>query len=63
MGGMRGEVRGRSQIETYEEYVRKTEGDPDGGWDPHPRFKKACKRSMAFDPVKKEWVLEWYWHS
>lgn len=65
MGGMRGEVRGKSKIEAYQEYVEQTDG-----WEniflemnPDPSKKKLCKSLMGWDPSAEEWVLNYHLHT
>ena len=63
MGGMSGEVRGKSKIDAYLHYLRETEGYEDWTSLPNPRHKKACKREMVWDPEAEEWVLHYHLHS
>ena len=65
MGGMTGEVRGQSKIETYLKYVAEVEGFGDmfQEHDPDPRNKKKCKSLMVQDPETGEWVLRYHLHT
>ena len=65
MGGMTGEVRGRSKIEAYLEYAALVEGfgDTFQDRDPDPDYKKLCKREMSQDPSTGEWVLRFHLHT
>jgi hypothetical protein len=65
MGGTRGEVRGKSKIETYLNYVEETEPLEDLFTDmyPDPRYKKLCKSYMVWDPDAGEWVLSYHLHT
>lgn len=57
MGGMWGEVRGATKIETYLKYVEECEGWP-LAHNPDPKYKKWCKRQMERDPETREFVLK-----
>lgn len=65
MGGTRGEVRGKSKVETYLKYVDLVEGYGDTFPDriPDPAHKKHCKREMVLDPQTEEWVLYYRLHT
>jgi hypothetical protein len=65
MGGMSGEVRGRSKGGTYANYVKEIEGfgDTFQDHDPDPALKKDCKRQMIQDPDTGEWVLHFHLHT
>ena len=65
MGGMSGEVRGQSKIDTYLKYVDEVEGFGDMFQDhsPSPRNKKLCKGLMVQDPDTGEWVLHFHLHT
>ncbi len=65
MGGLSGEVRGKSKIETYLNYVRLIEGLGANFNDHQPdaKHKKVCKSMMTQDPETGEWVLRYYFHT
>lgn len=63
MGGMWGEVRGRTKIETYLKYVEDCEGKEEWSKDPDPAGKKYCYRQMERDEDTGEWVLEFHLHT
>ena len=62
MGGMSGEARGKSKIETYLEYKRIAESDMWADRDP-PLNKKICYKKMVQDPEAEEWVLHFHVHT
>ena len=65
MGGISGEVRGNSKINTYikyEDLVREIGSDLSDR-DPDPKYKKHCKKLMELDPETGEWVLYYHLHS
>jgi len=65
MGGMSGEMRGKSKIEVYLRYVEELEGfgETFQEHDPDPKYKKKCKRLMLWDPTAGEWVLHYHLHT
>jgi hypothetical protein len=65
MGGTVGEVRGRSKIEAYKQYLDLVEqcGDTFGDRFPDPAYKKFTKRQMVQDPQTGEWVLPYRLHT
>lgn len=65
MGGMNGDVRGQSKIETYLKYVKIVEGFGDTFQEchPDPKSKKGCKKLMVQDPESGEWVLNFHLHT
>lgn len=65
MGGLSGEIKGKSKIEVYLEYKEKTEQ-----WEglfqemnPDPSYKKLCKSLMVQDPSTGEWILHYHLHT
>lgn len=63
MGGLNGEVRGRTKIEAYLEYQKIAENDLFTTKIPDPKNKKECKRIMVWDPDAEEWVLHYHMHT
>lgn len=65
MGGTRGQVRGKSKIETYLAYVDLVEANAETFLDrnPDPAFKKFCKHEMVQDVETGEWVLHYHLHT
>jgi hypothetical protein len=63
MGGMTGEVRGTTKIETYRKYKENSDRGPDGTWYPDPTHKKQCYREMERDPETREFVLYFHFHT
>jgi hypothetical protein len=65
MGGTHGEVRGRSKIEAYLNYVELIEGFGAVFNDhfPDAKRKKACKNLMTLDPESGEWILRYHFHT
>jgi hypothetical protein len=65
MGGMSGEVRGKSKPEVYGKYAKMCVESYDtfGDQNPDAKFKKKCKSLMVQDPVTGEWVLRFHWHT
>jgi len=63
MGGARGEIRDKSKIDTYLQYLELVEGWEDYDWNPDPKYKKACKSQMVQDPATGEWVLYYHMHT
>jgi len=65
MGGVSGEFRGNSKIETYLKYLNLTEqcADQFEAMYPDPKNKKYCKKLMVEDPDTGEWVLYYHLHS
>lgn len=65
MGGLRGEVRGRSKIGAYVSYVKQIErwGGTFNSHDPDGKKKKLCKSLMEQDPETGEWVLRYHFHT
>jgi hypothetical protein len=70
MGGTYGDVRGKSKIETYQNYLEVCRNWPGGGenfddfsQDPDARHKKVCYSEMVWDPDRKEWVLNYHLHT
>lgn len=65
MGGLSGQIRGKSKIETYLKYKEQVEQ-----WEglfedqqPDPKFKKHCKSLMFQDSSTGEWVLNYHLHT
>ncbi len=65
MGGMSGEIRGRSKGATYANYLEEVEslGDTFQEHHPDPKLKKDCKRLMVQDPDTGEWILHYHLHT
>jgi hypothetical protein len=65
MGGFRDQVRGKSKIEAYLNYVREIErwGDTMNSHEPDAKYKKVCKSLMKQDPETGEWVLRYHFHT
>jgi len=65
MGGISGEVRGKSKIEVYLKYEEKIQeiGEMFQEIDPYPRNKKQCKKQMIWDPEAGKWVLYYHLHT
>ena len=63
MGGMNGEIRGRSKIDVYLEYKDLAENGPMEWHIPDPKYKKYCKEVMEWDPETEEWVLAYHLHT
>jgi hypothetical protein len=65
MGGLNGEIRGKSKIEVYLKYKEQVEKREATFEDQHPdpKFKKLCKSLMFQDPSTGEWVLNYHLHT
>jgi len=65
MGGLTGEVRGKSKAEAYGAYVEmlKNWGNTFLDYEPDPKYKKKCKSLMEWDPDTGEWVLHYHLHT
>ena len=65
MGGITGQMRGSSKIETYLAYVDLVDGYGETLSDrnPEPAHKKQCKREMVRDLETGEWVLHYHLHT
>lgn len=63
MGGMTGEIWGKSKIDVYLQYVEETEDYWDWSANPDPKYKKYCKSQMIQDPETGEWVLHYHLHT
>ena len=65
MGGYSGEVRGKSKIETYLNYLGEIErvGGPFNSHEPPRQKKKLCKSLMKQDPKSEEWILPYHFHT
>jgi len=65
MGGLSGEVRGKSKIEAYLNYVKEIErwGGAMNSHEPDAEYKKVCKSLTKQDPETGEWVLRYHFHS
>ncbi len=65
MGGLRGQIRGKSKLEAYLKYKEKIE-QLEGLFEdqyPDPKFKKYCKNLMFQDSTTGEWVLNYRLHT
>ena len=65
MGGLNGQIKGKSKIEVYLKYKEKVE-HLEGIFEekhPDPKFKKYCKSLMFQDPSTGEWVLNYHLHT
>jgi len=65
MGGLSGQIRGKSKIEVYLKYKEEVERLRGLFEDhrPDPSFKKFCKSLMFQDPSTGEWVLDYHLHT
>jgi hypothetical protein len=65
MGGMSGEIKGKSKIDVYIEYQEIIEqwGGTFQTINPDPKYKKFCKRQMVWDLDTGEWVLNYHLHT
>lgn len=63
MGGVNGEVRGKSKIKAYLKYAEIAENEIFTRRIPDPRNKKGCKKAMEWDPETEEWVLRYHLHT
>ena len=65
VGGVSGEVRGKSKIETYLKYVVLVDEQQSffEEQSPNPKHKKVCKAAMVQDPDTGEWILRYHLHS
>ena len=60
MGGVTGEIRGKSKIEVYLKYCDLAENEFFPRRIPDPKDKKGCKKEMVQDPETEEWVLRYH---
>jgi len=64
MGGMSGQIRGKSKIEVYLKYVEEAERCAGVFEDVYPpKNKRACKSLMVQDQETGEWILRYRWHT
>jgi hypothetical protein len=65
MGGFSGEVRGKSKIETYLNYVKAIEhcGGTFNSHYPDGKKKKLCKSLMEQDSESGDWILRCHFHT
>jgi len=65
MGGLSGEVRGRSKGETYAKYLEEVLAAQEvfGDIKPDANYKKWCKSRMKQDLETGEWVLSFHFHT
>ena len=65
MGGLNGQIRGKSKIEVYLKYKKQVEEWEELFEDQHPDpiFKKFCKSLMFQDQSTGEWVLNYHLHT
>ena len=66
MGGVHGEIRGKSKAEVYYKYVELVEQTKEmmGTCIPDPKYKKSLKKeNIVMDPETGEWVLLYRLHT
>jgi len=63
MGGVNGEIRGKSKIDVFLKYQEIGRNEMFETRIPDPDHKKKCKASMEWDSESEEWVLRYHLHT